>query len=876
MKGSEIREKFLSYFESKGHRRVRSSSLVPQSDPTLLFTNAGMVQFKNVFTGDEKRDYKRAATSQKCLRVSGKHNDLENVGVTARHHTFFEMLGNFSFGDYFKKDAIIYGWEFLTKDMGLPKDKLWATVYTDDDEAHGLWKDVINVPADRIVRLGEKDNFWSMGETGPCGPCSEIIIDQGKDMACGPNCGIGTCDCDRFLELWNLVFMQFVRDASGQMSPLPRPSIDTGMGLERIAAVVQGKRSNYDSDLFRPIIEAIGQIASNGYGADHKKDTSMRAVADHARSAAFLIADGVLPANDGRGYVLRRIMRRALRHGKLLGVTDPFLFKVADVVVDEMAPVYPELSEHRMFIASVVKAEEEKFIETLDKGLVLLSEEVATTKKSGGGVLSGEVAFKLYDTFGFPLDLTQDIIKDEGIGVDIAAFEAAMGVQREKSKAAWKGTGDEKVAEVYLKLAADGISSEFTGYESTSAQSMVTAVVSGGTAVKAASAGDEVEVVTEKTPFYGEMGGQVGDTGTITADGLLIEVTDSARPSDHIIAHRGVIKKGKITVGDSVTLAVDDGPRRMTEANHSATHLLHAALKAVLGEHVKQAGSLVSPERLRFDYSHFGQVKKGELERVEDIVNERIREDHEVVARELAYDAAIAEGATALFGEKYGDVVRMVKVPGVSMELCGGTHTDRTGKIGVFKIVHEGSIASGVRRIEAVTGVGALAHLRREEQILSDIAEVLKSTPEEAPARVEKLAAQVKAQAKEIERIKSGGGVVSVESVVKGAKEKAGIFVVSEVIPDMDPKSLRDFSDKVRDRMNKAVIALGSVSEDKAVLLVTVTKDIADKYHAGNIIRGMAEVVGGKGGGRPDFAQAGGPNAGKIADAIKKVFDYVK
>ena len=483
MKGSEIREKFLSYFESKGHRRVRSSSLVPQSDPTLLFTNAGMVQFKNVFTGDEKRDYKRAATSQKCLRVSGKHNDLENVGVTARHHTFFEMLGNFSFGDYFKKDAIIFGWEFLTKDMGLPKDKLWATIYTDDDEAHGLWKDVIHVPADRIVRLGEKDNFWAMGETGPCGPCSEIIIDQGEDMACGPNCGIGTCDCDRFLELWNLVFMQFVRDASGAMTPLPRPSIDTGMGLERIAAVVQGKRSNYDSDLFRPIIEAIGQIASNGYGADHKKDTSMRAVADHARSAAFLIADGVLPANDGRGYVLRRIMRRALRHGKLLGVTDPFLFKVADVVVDEMAPVYPELSEHRMFIASVVKAEEEKFIETLDKGLVLLSEEVATTKKSGGGVLSGEVAFKLYDTFGFPLDLTQDIIKDEGIGVDIAGFEAAMGVQREKSKAAWKGTGDEQVAEVYLKLAADGISSEFVGYESTSAQSKVTAVVFGGTAV---------------------------------------------------------------------------------------------------------------------------------------------------------------------------------------------------------------------------------------------------------------------------------------------------------------------------------------------------------------------------------------------------------
>ncbi len=532
MKGSEIREKFLVYFESKGHRRVRSSSLVPQSDPTLLFTNAGMVQFKNVFTGDEKREYKRAVTSQKCLRVSGKHNDLENVGVTARHHTFFEMLGNFSFGDYFKKDAINFGWDFLTSVMGLPIEKLWVTVYKDDDEAFDLWKDVIHVPVDRIVRLGEKDNFWAMGETGPCGPCSEIIIDQGADMACGPSCGIGTCDCDRFLELWNLVFMQFNRDESGQMTPLPRPSIDTGMGLERIAAVVQGKRSNYDSDLFRPIIDAIGRIAGNGYGTDHAKDTSMRAVADHSRSAAFLIADGVLPANDGRGYVLRRIMRRALRHGKLLGVTDPFLFKVADVVVDEMAPVYPELSENRMFIASVIKAEEEKFIETLDKGLVLLGEELARVKKHKGKVLPGDVVFKLYDTFGFPLDLTQDIIKDEGITVDIAGFEAAMGVQREKSKAAWKGTGDERVAGVYLKLAADGVSSRFVGYESTTARSKVTAVVSGGATATSAGAGDEVEVVTEETPFYGEMGGQVGDTGTIQADGLLIEVTDAVRPSE--------------------------------------------------------------------------------------------------------------------------------------------------------------------------------------------------------------------------------------------------------------------------------------------------------------------------------------------------------
>jgi alanyl-tRNA synthetase len=876
MKGSEIREKFLSYFESKGHRRVRSSSLVPQSDPTLLFTNAGMVQFKNVFTGDEKRDYVRAVTSQKCLRVSGKHNDLENVGVTARHHTFFEMLGNFSFGDYFKKDAITFGWDFLTTVMKLPTEKLWVTVYKEDDEAYDLWKDMINVPTDRIVRMGEKDNFWAMGETGPCGPCSEIIIDQGEAMACGPNCGIGMCDCDRYLELWNLVFMQFDRDESGKMTPLPRPSIDTGMGLERIAAVVQGKHSNYDCDLFTPIIKAIGEIADRAYGADHKHDVSMRAVADHSRAAAFLIADGVIPSNEGRGYVLRRIMRRALRHGKLLGVSDPFLFKVCDVVVDEMAPFFAELKERRTFIAQVVKSEEEKFIETLDKGLALLVEEIATLKKKGKKVLPGDVTFKLYDTFGFPLDLTQDIIKDEGITVDTAGFEAAMEVQRDKSKAAWKGTGDEKAAEVYLKLAGRGVSSTFEGYEKTTLTSTVTAIIAGDKATDGARAGDKVEVVTAATPFYGEMGGQVGDVGTITGDvGLLVEIIDATRPTDGIIAHKGVVKKGALKVGERVTLSVDETKRNMTEANHSATHLLHTALRRVLGEHVKQAGSLVSPDRLRFDYSHFGQVKKGELEKVEDIVNDEIRRDREVIARELSYDQAIKEGAIALFGEKYGDVVRAVKIPGVSTELCGGTHTDRTGKIGVFKIVHEGSIASGVRRIEAVTGVGALSHFRREEAILSEITEALKTTPEDAPSKIEKLSSQIKTLTREIDRIKSGGGGVTVDTVIKRAKEKSGIFIVSEVIPDMDPKSLRDFSDKIRDRMKKAVIALGSVADGKAVLLVAVTKDIADRYHAGEIIKGMAEVVGGKGGGRPDLAQAGGPEGEKIEEALKKVFGLI-
>ena len=876
MKGNVIREEFLSYFEERGHRRVRSSPLIPEADPTLLFTNAGMVQFKNIFTGEEKTDYKRAATSQKCLRVSGKHNDLENVGVTSRHHTFFEMLGNFSFGDYFKEDAIFFGWDFLTEVMGLPKEKMWITIFQDDDEAFKLWKDKIGVSEDRIIRMGEKDNFWAMGDTGPCGPCSELHIDQGEDMSCGPNCGIGLCDCDRFLELWNLVFMQYNRSKSGELTPLPRPSIDTGMGLERIAAVSQGVKSNYDSDLFTPIIRAIEDIALIEYGEDVRRDVSIKALSDHSRAAAFLIADGIIPANEGRGYVLRRIMRRALRHGKLLGLSDPFMFKVADVVVDEMAPAYPELKENREFIARVIKAEEEKFIETLDYGLNILSEEMEELKKGGKKVLSGDIVFKLYDTYGFPIDLTQDIIKGEEIEIDIEGFEAAMAIQREKSKAAWKGSGDEKVGKVYLGLSKRGISSDFIGYEMLENKSEVTAIIRDGKEVKSAKEKDEVEIITKETPFYAEMGGQVGDRGIIEGKSLLIEVKDTKGPGGNLFIHSGTVKKGKVSVGDEVILNVDKDLRGQTEANHSVTHLLHRALREVLGEHVKQAGSQVSPERLRFDYNHYDQVSKVEIDRIEDIVNEHIREDREVKAETMSYDEALKKGAIALFGEKYGDEVRTIEIPGVSMELCGGTHTDKTGRIGLFKIISEGSIASGVRRIEALSGLGALEYIREEEARLKEITEILKSTPKEAPERVERLIAQVKSLTKEVEKLKSGVSRVSVTDLIDNAVEKDGIKVVARVIPDMDPKSIRDFSDRIKDRIKKGVIALGSKSEGKAILLVSVTKNITDTYNAGEIIKGMAEVVGGKGGGRPDMAQAGGPYGDRVEEAVAKVFDYLQ
>src|SRR3989339_2095559 len=703
MTGSEIRESYLTFFKSKGHTIVSSSPLVPKDDPTLLFTNAGMVQFKNSFLGMEDRGYSRAATSQKCVRAGGKHNDLENVGVTARHHTFFEMLGNFSFGDYFKKEAIAWSWEYLTDVMGLPKERLWITIYKDDDEAFRIWHDGMGVPAERIVRMGEKSNFWMMGETGPCGPCSEILYDQGEGTGCGkPTCNV-ECECDRHLEIWNLVFTQFDRDASGKLTPLPKPNIDTGMGLERLAAVVQGVTSNYDSDLFTGIIRFIEKISGRTYKKNDDDDISIRVIADHSRSITFLIGDGVLPGNEGRGYVLRRILRRAARHGKLLGLNRSFLHEVAQVVIDQMKEAYPELAQRAAYIRKVIESEEERFIETLDAGLRILQETVTNLKKDGLKTIPGDAVFKLYDTFGFPTDLTADIVRKDGFALDMEGFDRAMATQREKARESWKGSGQEAIAEVYPRLSVEGIATEFAGYgyDGKPVMSQVTVLLKEGEAVEEIGEGDEAEVIVAQTPFYGATGGQVGDIGVITGGSsgafAVFNVTDTIRPLENLISHLGTLQSGKLRKGDSVALQVFDETRRATEANHSGTHLLQTALKTVLGEHVKQSGSLVNAERLRFDFSHFSRIDEEELARIENEANRMIRANCPVETQVLPLAEAMKTGATAVFDERYGETVRVVGMGDMSRELCGGTHVGRTGEIGFLKIVHESSIAAGAR-----------------------------------------------------------------------------------------------------------------------------------------------------------------------------------
>jgi len=675
MTGKEIREKFLHYFAERGHAIVSSSSLIPHNDPTLLFANAGMNQFKDLFLGLEKRDYVRACSSQKCVRAGGKHNDLEQVGRTARHHTFFEMLGNFSFGDYFKKDAIAYAWEFLTRELGLDKDRLYVTVYKDDDEAAEIWHRQEGVPTERIYRFGEKDNFWSMGDTGPCGPCTEIFWDHGPGVGCGkPDCAVG-CDCDRYMEIWNNVFMQFNRDAKGNMTPLPKPSVDTGMGLERIATVLQGVKTNYDTDLLQGIIRYTARLGGKEYGADPKDDVSLRVIADHARAVTFLICDGILPSNEGRGYVLRRIMRRAARHGKMLGFAEPVLYRTVEAVTAIMADAYPELLEREEYIRKVVKAEEERFAETLDRGLAILNEEIGSLRRNGRTEIPGETLFKLYDTFGFPVDLTADIVESDGFTVDEAGFNACMERQREQAREHWKGSGEEGVGEVFKTLYNQGMRTAFTGYEGQTDYSTISAIVTvgGNQPVTEAKTGAEVEIITESTPFYGASGGQVGDTGTISSGSAHIQIIDTKRPYPDLIVHVGVVEKGTLRTGDAVDLKVESSERAATARNHTATHLLQTALKEVLGDHVKQAGSLVTPDRLRFDFTHFSPMTAEELRRVEELVNGFVMDNAEVSSREMSVAAAMDSGATALFGEKYGDRVRVVKV-GVSAELCGGTH----------------------------------------------------------------------------------------------------------------------------------------------------------------------------------------------------------
>jgi alanyl-tRNA synthetase len=868
----EIRAKFLEYFKERGHEIVRSSSLIPREDPTLLFTNSGMVQFKRLFLGEEDRGYTRAATSQKCVRAGGKHNDLENVGYTARHHTFFEMLGNFSFGDYFKEKAILWAWELLTEGYGLPPEKLYVSVFKDDNEAYRLWEEKIGVPAERIVRLGEKDNFWAMGDTGPCGPCSEILIDQGEALGCGrPECAPG-CDCDRYLEIWNLVFTQFDREPQGKLNPLPNPNIDTGMGLERIAAVAQCVTSNYDTDLFRPLMGQIEDLSGIRYGEERKKDVSFRVIADHARAAAFLIGDGVMPSNEGRGYVLRRIIRRAIRFGQVLGMKEPFLFQVADKVVDIMGQDYGELVSSRSFIEGLIQNEEKRFADTLYHAMRVLETEVETTRARGGDSISGDATFRLYDTYGLPLDIVQDVAREENLLVDLEGYESAMARQRARSQESWKGSGEEEIPEVYRKLTAKGVKSRFVGYERTVSPAKVVAVLVDGDEVSTGAAPSEVEVILDRTPFYAEAGGQVGDTGWLLGDGLVLHVTNTLKLGLDCIIQRGRISEGSIGPGDGVEARVDQEKRKATALNHTATHLLHAALREVLGDHVKQAGSLVSAERFRFDFSHFAQVEKERLKELESLVNQYIRENLPVSVEEKSRDEAMAAGAIAIFEERYGEKVRVVKVgEGLSVELCGGTHTSRTGDIGVFKIVSEGAVGANLRRIEALTGKAAFEYLRSQEDLLSEVAFCLKTPQDQILEKVDRLLKDQKLKEREIESLRAK--LLSGHSVdlLSGLRDVRGMKLLAREVEAESPKELRELADRIKDRLKSGVIVLGAARDQKVMLICVVTKDLCSKVKAGDIISRMSEMVGGKGGGRPDMAQGGGNMPERLASSLESV-----
>ncbi|MBE9486083.1 MAG: alanine--tRNA ligase [Chloroflexi bacterium] len=868
MTGNEIRARFLKYFEDRGHRIVSSSSLVPHNDPTLLFTNAGMNQFKDCFLGAEKRDYVRAASSQKCVRAGGKHNDLENVGRTARHHTFFEMLGNFSFGDYFKKEAIAYAWEFLTKDLGLDINRLYVSVYIDDDEAADIWHNQEGVPRARIFRF-EEDNFWSMGDTGPCGPCSEIFYDNGPEIGCdSPDCTVG-CDCDRYMEIWNNVFMQFDRQPDGTLLPLPKPAVDTGMGLERITTVAQGVQSNYDTDLIRKIIAYIEKLSGKTYGDNEDNDVSMRVMTDHSRATAYLIADGVLPSNEGRGYVLRRIMRRAMRHAKMLGLEDPVLFKTAVFVLELMAEAYPEEARRKDFVAKVVENEEERFIQTLGNGLRILQDEIASLKEADQNIIPGETVFKLYDTYGFPVDLTADIVEKDGFSLDEAGFETCMEAQRSKARKHWKGSGEEAVLAIYKQLVDQGIKSNFSGYLKQEDRGEVLALIRNGELIDEAVCGETVEVITSSTPCYGESGGQVGDTGEMSTSEATLRVVDTKKPLPDLHVQVCEVVTGAIKVGDEATIKVAGVRRQQIVCNHTATHLLQAALQKILGDHVKQAGSLVTPDRLRFDFTHFSPVSTDELIKIEEEVNRQIRVNAQVQSREMAADAAQDAGAMALFGEKYGDLVRVISIGDYSMELCGGTHVDAAGDIGLFRILSEGGIAAGVRRIEAVTGAGALAQVHQQQQILQRLASLVKSDPQQLELRVQKLLEQQKELEKELGQLQAKANAERSGELIDQVQEVAGIKLLAVKVAGVDGKGLREFSDQLRDKLGSGVLVLVSTAGGKVALLVAVSKDLTGKVKAGELIKPLAEIVGGRGGGKPELAQAGGAEVEKVAALLQ-------
>ena len=874
MKSSEIREKFLTFFKDKGHTVVPSSALLPEGDATLLFTNAGMVQFKGVFLEEEKRDYVRAATSQRCLRAGGKHNDLENVGVTARHHTFFEMLGNFSFGDYFKEEAIEYAWEFLVQVMGLPEDKLYATVFEDDDEAEALWLNKIGVPRERVIRLGEADNFWSMGDVGPCGPCSEILIDQGEELSCNkPTCAPG-CDCDRYLEIWNLVFMQFNRTADGAQHPLPKPSIDTGMGLERLSSVMQGKKSNYDTDLFEPILKSIEGLTGLKYGTDPEKDVSFKAIADHSRAITFLISDGVLPSNEGRGYVLRRIIRRAARHGRYLGLEEPFIYKVNEAVIDLMGIHYGEIVTGKDIITMATRSEEERFFETLERGLTLLGEEVSKVKGEGGDQIPGDVAFKLYDTFGFPVDLTADIIKRENLTVDEAGFESHMKNQRDSSREARKGGGDEGDTDRYRKLLERGIKSAFRGYSLASepTTSKVTSILGSDGPVEKAGAGDEIRIITEETTFYGESGGQSGDRGVIeTGTGALLTVRDTKKPLPDLLVHTCMVDKGEVSVGDEAILKPDSDERISTARNHTATHLLHAALREVLGDHVRQAGSLVGGSSLRFDFNHFQKVTPEELREVENLANRAVLDNMEVLTEEVPYNEAIERGALAFFGDKYGERVRMVKVEDFSTELCGGTHVGRTGDIGMIKITSESSIAAGVRRVEAITGHKSIREVQDEARALKETAAILKVATGEVSEKIQKLLADNKRLEKMVDSLKSQAKAGTASTLTDKVVEVCGVNLLAVQVDVEGAGDLREIGDSLKAKLKSGIIILAAADKEKGkvLLLAVVTKDLTGRFSAGEIVKSLAPIVGGRGGGKAEMAQAGGGDTEKVEELLK-------
>jgi len=862
MRSTDIRSQFLDYFKRNGHTVVASSSLVPANDPTLLFTNAGMVQFKDVFLGAEKRPYVRAASSQRCVRAGGKHNDLENVGYTARHHTFFEMLGNFSFGDYFKREGIHYAWEFLTQILGLAPERLWVTIYKDDNEAADIWLKEIKVDPQRFSRLGESSNFWQMGDTGPCGPCSEIFYDHGPQVPGGPP-GSPDEEGDRYVEIWNLVFMQYDRNKAGKLTPLPKPSVDTGMGLERISAVMQGVHSNYDIDLFQNLIQEAARII----GCAERKSHSLNVVADHIRAASFLITDGVLPSNEGRGYVLRRIVRRAIRHGHRLGARETFFYKLVASLCGQMGDAYPELVRARGQVEQVLKQEEERFDETLEQGLRILEEDIATLR---GDTISGETIFKLYDTYGFPVDLTRDVALERNLKLDMAGFEREMEAQRERARAA----SSFKTADIGA-VAVDQ-PTQFTGYERLSDEAKVLQVTHGSdhSATNRLKAGESGQIVLDRTPFYAESGGQIGDRGVLRAVASVFRVEDTQKVGQ-VFVHKGRVEKGEFGAGDRVTAEVDPELRRATMLNHSATHLMHKALRDVLGPHVQQKGSLVDEHHTRFDFSHFAPMTPEQIADVEHRVNEQILHNEDTRARVMSMDEALAEGAMALFGEKYGSEVRVLNI-GDSMELCGGTHVRRSGDIGLFKIVSESGVASGVRRVEAVTGPGVLAYLNDTEAKLRAVAEVVRATPAEAPRKVEQLQARTKQLEKEVDQLR--GKLARGESVdLEGqAKQVRDIKVVAARLDGADAKGLREAVDRLKDKLAPAAIVLGAASDGKVALIAGVTKELTGRLHAGQLVNHIATQVGGKGGGRPDMAQAGGTDPSALDAALASAAGWVE